>query len=410
MVCNVHVAIGSLPRPIKGLTNGRHSYNSGDATIVFTTISTQENTKQVKTLVLSALNFSDFPRDAFADLCGSLARLKSLELSQFNSDGFQLLRAVCDGEPRVRKFRLRALSFEDSRRFGALPAGLVLLDLSRNHLGAGGFQALLVGIAEGERGRPFFFVARGVHFSDDCFRGGHADFSTCKSAILEADLSGNDLQSGSLPVIFGFLRTQTTLWHIVLEQVATDNPVLLQHELSTLMLRHRLAGINFKGNIMCIFIASLNNCGATLHHLGLANCGAENNGILAARKLLQLLKAVNEVTLDGRCDVTRKLHPIMQLWECVSQSSSIVANDFPDGDLAAAARKADDNGVAHGVPHPEYRSRRQRSCPVGPRRIRNHARNGNTTRKAARRRAQADRPRNAEDAPHAGAGRPERRR
>jgi hypothetical protein len=87
---------------------------------------------------------------------------------------------------------------------------------------------------------------------------------------------------------------------------------------------------------------------------------AENNGMLTARRLLELLKVVNEVVLDGMkpsaCDVTRKQHPIMRLWERVGQSISIIANDFPDADLASL-------GLAFEKLEPKYRQIMEKNRP-----------------------------------------------
>jgi hypothetical protein len=95
---------------------------------------------------------------------------------------------------------------------------------------AAAFEALLVGISESDSTRPFFFVARALHFSHDCFDRACPDYSARKSVIQEVDLSGNERDIASFQTMFGFLGTPATLRHIVSQEMGKDKRMAFEVE------------------------------------------------------------------------------------------------------------------------------------------------------------------------------------
>lgn len=373
MVRNVLNSFEALDDPPLRITIGRHSYNKEDAESIFTTIAGSENVRWTERLFLVSLNFNDFPRTAFVNMCCAFENIEMLQLSKFNTDGSTLFEAVISSNSRLRKLSLLSMKFEKPLSFrGKLPETLVMIDVSKSRFVGRTFADFLMSITAEEAEVPFFLVARKMRFNDDCFPTFREvmEYDKCKPNILELDMSMNHLEHVSFQPLFTFMRTQKRLRNVVFDHLTTDDQRNFVHYLSMAASTNRLAGVDLSGQfeplIVQQFLASL--AGARdLRRLSILNCPGGNKSYNILGQLLTLLTNLTEVVCDGMKpsrilrneNHSGKRHPLVRWWKKVASSKSIISNDLPIEDLAVLGftldRLPEDDQVWMAELQPPYR-------------------------------------------------------
>ena len=343
-------AVDQLPSRIHKLTIGKHSYNKEDATSIFNGISNKNNLQKLKKLIFTNINFQEFPRTSFTSLCSSLEVIENLELSHINIDGSLLFTAACKDSPKIRKLILNGLKFEKewAKPIGKfnLPTTLALLDISETQFYGPSFANLLQNITLKGTLVPFFFVARSLHFAESVFQDlDHAiDFSKCQSNILEFDLSDNMIPKVSFEMIFHFINTQKRLRNLIFNNIITDDQTNFMFKLSSVELGPNFAGIDLSGEFKPLFIQQFISSvpgSSNLRRLSIKDSKCGNNGYILIEDLLNILKSINEIEIDGIEPSLIKInksknerHPIINCWKKIQRHRSITANDLPIKDMA----------------------------------------------------------------------------
>jgi hypothetical protein len=274
--------------------------------------------------------------------------VQTLELTQIGVDGASLFQTICTGAPRVRVLALIAINFAtDVAQNCVIPPQLAKLDVSECRFVGSALYSFMEAITRQEATHPFFFAARSIYLSGNCFSG-DANFKKMASNILEFDFSDNDVSGSCREFLNRFLFTQKRLRHISMDRVTTDDARSLGFMLDRLMRMDQMAGIDVNGlpeaSFYGMLIPALQGARG-LRHLGLKDARARDRGIRALESLLSSgAGRLVELQADGmgpRRDhrVTPDDPPdeeqLLDLWERIGLSESLVANDFPDGDLAA---------------------------------------------------------------------------
>jgi hypothetical protein len=346
MITNVLSALSTLPTPFESLTIGRHSYNNADALTLFATISNHPYARQLRSLTLSALHLKAFPARPFTDMIGVLESIQTLELSQIDIDGGPLFESVCAGAPRIRILSLHHTTFATELSAAvATPPLLASLDVSDCHFVGPALFSFFSAITQRDVAHPFFLSARSLALTDDSFPNGRS-FAAAKCTVLEFDFSGNHMDGHCREFIRGFVASQRRLRHITVNRVTTDDALSLSFALDRAMRMEHMAGIDVEelpeAGFYGMLIPALQGARA-LRRLSVRGARARERGIRALENLLGSGSAtLVELQADGMGP--RRGHraepggetdeeALLTLWDRIGASESLVANDFPVGDL-----------------------------------------------------------------------------
>ena len=230
-----------------------------------------------------------------------------------------------------------------------LPVGLIVLDISESEFIGNSFTSFFLSICSQKAKIPFILNASKLKITEyelqlfkqamDMIRS-HNKLSVIQSNIQEVNLSQTFLPSIGIEEIFLFLRTQTELRQLTVNDIDCDNPETFTFSLIGLIpFTKRLSGIDFTlrlgKDLMVRIVSEL--AGLDLERICIRNCNAGNEGLQHLARLVQTLQHRKEFAGDG-CNPTPSgdsVHPLFQLWETVAQSKTIKANDFPHKDIAS---------------------------------------------------------------------------
>ena len=372
----------NMYQPPGEIAISRRAYSEKDITSIIKEFKESPIAFRVETLQLVDLRFRRFPFDLLSSFIASMPLLNTIVLRNIEVDGNHLFYSLTKEKPVIRQLKLQKLTFKEQLPDDfKLPLGLIVLDISESEFIGNSFTSFLLSICGRSATNKFILNASNLKITEyefqllkqtmDLIEANH-ESGLIQSNIMEINLSDCFLPSLGVKQMFKFLRTQTELRQLTINDINCDDPKEFTISMCDLMLYlNDLKGVDFTQRLGEDFTIQIlaRFSAANLERICIKNCNAGNEGIKKLLELVQTNRFLKEFSFDG-CGPkpleNGEKHPLFDLWETIARKRSIVANDFPYKDIKALGYTLDNVPNKHtgwvekllARPHPKTQDQR----------------------------------------------------
>jgi len=260
-----------------------------------------------------------FPYDTFIRMLNFSSNLQTLSIRGMETNGSDLLSAICSSKSRLRNLSITHMQFRSSIVDSvSLPPTLVHLNLSFNAFISSSFRTLFHLLSRNQCQIPIVFQAECLVIKPSAYKAlEELDFGQCYDNISEIDWSGNTMPSEPSRLFFAFLFTQKHLRLLKLDDMSLEDPIQFMKHVLQLMESLQLPGLEFSGRFEPVTFAQFINALQPMHfirRLGLKNSNTNDNGIRILGSILPNLPLINELVIDGFApDTSQMLFDLLRL-------------------------------------------------------------------------------------------------